>query len=243
MDEWDSDNFTVKHKPAAPTLNRNKWEGEDEEEDVKDNWEEDEEEEKKDVEKQETVKAVQYKKPQKNLQEKIAEKERLLREEAQRKAEAREALNKTLSPAEILAEKKRQQKLQEEADLIVAMETFGASEPMASTLDAMNPESKEDFDIFRDALVKKISVYNKSVFFTKFAEELVRNICVHLSSNDLKSLKNTIENMFLEKVKVEKGDKTKKKGGKGKAKLKVEGENVLVDEYAAYGDFDYDDII
>lgn len=59
-----------------------------------------------------------------------------------------------------------------------------------------------------------------------FSYLLFMSINFSVSSNDLKSLKNTIENMFLEKVKVEKGDKTKKKGGKGKAKLKVEGENV-----------------
>jgi translation initiation factor 3 subunit J len=47
-----------------------------------------------------------------------------------------------------------------------------------------------------------------------------------VASNDLKKLKTTIENMFLEKSKAEKGDKTKKNKGKGKVKLKVEDEHV-----------------
>jgi hypothetical protein len=47
-----------------------------------------------------------------------------------------------------------------------------------------------------------------------------------VGSHDLKKLKTTIENMFLEKSKAEKGDKAKKSKGKGKVKLKVEGEHV-----------------
>jgi protein required for attachment to host cells len=42
---------------------------------IQDNWEDEEEEEKKDVEKQETAKPGQSKKPKKNLAEKIEEKE------------------------------------------------------------------------------------------------------------------------------------------------------------------------
>jgi hypothetical protein len=47
-----------------------------------------------------------------------------------------------------------------------------------------------------------------------------------VGSQDLKKLKTTVENMFLEKTKAEKGEKTKKSKGKGKVKLKVEGEHV-----------------
>jgi Translation initiation factor eIF3 subunit. len=47
-----------------------------------------------------------------------------------------------------------------------------------------------------------------------------------VTSHDLKKLKTTVENMFLEKTKAEKGDKTKKSKGKGKVKLKVEGDHV-----------------
>jgi translation initiation factor 3 subunit J len=47
-----------------------------------------------------------------------------------------------------------------------------------------------------------------------------------VASHDLKKLKTTVENMFLEKIKAEKGDKAKKSKGKCKVKLKVEGEHV-----------------
>lgn len=52
-------------------------------------------------------------------------------------------------------------------------------------------------------------------------------LCYAVTSNDIKKIKTTIDNMFLEKQKLEKGDKAKSKGkGKGKAKLKLEDENV-----------------
>lgn len=243
-EEWDADNFEPKEIKAAP-VGANKWEGEDEDEDVKDNWEdeEEEEEEKKDVEKQETLKPVLSKKPKK-LAEKIEEKEQKLREEAERKAKARE-VKKEMTAEELLEEKLRQQKLQEESDLQVAIETFGVAEPSAATgIDSMNPSTKEEFEDLQSAISKKIQPYSKSQHFPTFAEDLIRNICVNLTSQDLKKLKTTVENMFLEKSKVEKGDKAKKNKGKGKVKLRVEGENALVNEYSAYGDLDdYDDFM
>ncbi|KAJ9591801.1 hypothetical protein L9F63_001618 [Diploptera punctata] len=242
MDGWDADNFQPKEiVPVAA----NKWEGEDEDEDVKDNWEdEEEEEEKKDVEKQEPPKPLPTKKKKTLLAEKIEEREQKLREEAEKKVKAREATKEELTPEEILEEKIRQQKLQEESDLQVALETFGVAEPGAATgIDAINPSTKEEFDELQSALTKKIQLYTKSPHFPGFAEDLIRNICVNLASQDLKKLKTTVENMFLEKTKVEKGDKAKKNKGKGKAKLRVEGENALVNEYSAYGDYDYDDFM
>lgn len=66
--------------------------------------------------------------------------------------------------------------------------------------------------------------------------------------------------MYIEKQKIEKGDKTRKNKGKGKAKLRMEGDNVsrifyqcfnfyyyfcfVLQEYSAYGDYDeYDDFM
>lgn len=48
---------------------------------------------------------------------------------------------------------------------------------------------------------------------------------------DLKKIKTTIDNMVLEKQKLEKGDKPKKSKGKGKAKLKIEGDSVSIFNY------------
>ncbi|KAF4530763.1 hypothetical protein B566_EDAN007985 [Ephemera danica] len=195
-----------------------KWADEDADDDVKDNWEDEdeEEEEKKDTEKQEESNSRN--------------------EEAQRQ----------LTPEERLAEKLRQQMLQEEADLKVAVETFGISAEscMGGGLDAMNPSTKEEFEEFSKALVKKIIPFSSSQHFPFFAEELIRNMCVAMNSADMKKLKNTLDNLQLEKAKMEKGDKAKKNKGKGKAKLRIEGESAIVNEYSAYGDMDeYDDFM
>lgn len=40
--------------------------------------------------------------------------------------------------------------------------------------------------------------------------------------NDLRKLKGTVDNMNIEKMKAEKGDKNKKNKGKGKAKLRLD---------------------
>lgn len=42
----------------------------------------------------------------------------------------------------------------------------------------------------------------------------------------MKKVKTTVDNLVLEKQKIEKGDKAKKNKGKGKAKLKMDNDNV-----------------
>lgn len=240
-DEWDADTFDPEEIKTAASVVANKWEGEDEDEDVKDNWEDEEEEEKKDVEKQEPAKPAQPKKSKKIIEEK----EQRLREEAERKEKETETETEAETGQELTPEEI--QKLQEESDLRVAIDTFGivgdgeTSTPLG--IDAMNPSSREEFDELQAAISKKVESYAKSPHFPAFAEDLIRNICVNLTSYDLKKLKTTVENMFLEKSKAEKGDKTKKSKGKGKVKLKVEGDHALVNEYS-YGDYDdYDDFM
>lgn len=241
-EEWDADTFEPQEIKTALSVGANKWEGEDEDEDVKDNWEDEEEEEKKDVEKQETAKLVQARKTKKSLAEKIEEKEQRLREEAEMKAKDRE--RQELTAEEILAEKLQQQKLQEESDLRVAMETFGVAETSTAVgIDVINPNSSEELDELQTAISKKIQLYNKSPHFPAFAEDLIRNICVNLGSQDLKKLKATVENMYLEKTRAEKGDKAKKSKGKGKVKLKVEDDHAFVNEYSYGGYEEYDDFM
>ncbi|XP_068620140.1 eukaryotic translation initiation factor 3 subunit J-like [Battus philenor] len=236
---WDADNF----EPKLPTTltSSNKWEGEDEEEVVKESWE-DEEEEKKDEEKKD-LPPVQTK-PKKKIHDKIAEKERLEREKAERLAAEKAA--EELTPEEKLAEKLRQQKLQEESDLRLALETFGISEGNGGKLDNFHPTTKEEFAEFGDLLCKKITLYKGKDEFPAFIDDLVKNILVQMPSVDIKRIKMTVDNLYIEKQKSEKSDKAKKSAkGKGKAKLKVEGENAHLNQYDTYGNFDddYDDFM
>ncbi|GLV43439.1 eukaryotic translation initiation factor 3 subunit j [Carabus blaptoides fortunei] len=224
-EEWDTDNFTLTELVAVSV---NKWEGEDEDDDVKDSWDVEEEEEKKDVEK---IEQKTKQKPKKSLADKIAEKERLKQEEFERKMKEKE---EEMTPEE----KIRQEK---ESDLLVALETtFGDS---GSGIDGMNPTTKEEFTELAEALNKKMIILAKNIEFPTFAEDHIRNICASLSSADIKKLKTTIDNMYIEKQKAEKGDKAKKNKGKGKAKLRLEGDNTFQTEYSTYGDYDYDDFM
>ncbi|XP_026331702.1 eukaryotic translation initiation factor 3 subunit J-like [Hyposmocoma kahamanoa] len=232
---WDSDNF----EPKLPTTltSSNKWAGEDEEEIVKESWE-DEEEEKKDEEKKEVVPPPP--KPKKKI-DKIAEKERQEREKAERLA--MEKLVENLTPEERLAEKLRQQKLQEESDLRLAMETFGISGDSGGRLDSFHPTNKEEFTEFSDMLCKKINLYKTKEEFPVFVEELFRGIIVQMQSADIRRIKTSVDNIYIEKQKAEKTTKKPAKG-KGKAKLKLDNENSHLDP-ETYGTFedDYDDFM
>ncbi|XP_011638654.1 eukaryotic translation initiation factor 3 subunit J [Pogonomyrmex barbatus] len=234
-EEWDVDNVETKFDLA---MRSNKWEGEDEEEEVKDSWE-DVEEEKKDVEKPAEVPKAKPK-PKKALAERIEEREKKAREEAERKAKEKE---EALTPEERRAEMLRRQRLQEEADLRLAMETFGVPETPSESLDTMVPDTKEDFERFGTALSQKINQFNKHAEFPPFAEELIKSIALNLSSNYLKKVKTLVDNLLIEKQKMEKGEKAKKNKGKGKAKLKIEGDNTLLSEYGDYVYDEYDDFM
>ncbi|KAM3959265.1 LOW QUALITY PROTEIN: eukaryotic translation initiation factor 3 subunit j [Aphomia sociella] len=233
---WDADNF----EPKLPTTltSSNKWEGEDEEDNVKESWEDEEEE--KDEEKKNFR---QPPKPKKKIQDKIAEKERLEREKLERlNAEKPEEL----TPEQKIAEKLRQQKLQEESDLRLAMETFGVTDGGSGKIDSFNPTSKAEFTEFADMLTKKITFYKNKEEFPGFAEELFRNIIVQMPSADIKRIKLSVDNLYIEKQKAEKNEKSKKPTkGKGKAKLKMEGDNAHLNQYDTYGNFDddYDDFM
>lgn len=238
-DDWeklaDEPVVVIPPKPVAV----NKWEGEDEDE-VKDSWEDEDEteDEKKDEEKQQEAVVVK-KKPKTSLKEKIAEKERLKQEENEAKARERE---ENMTSEEKLAEKLRLQKIQEESDLRAAMDTFGVASDK-SGIDGINPTNRVELTELADAVSKKVNQYTKIDDFPGFLEELVRGVCANLSSNDLSKIKRTVDNLYIEKQKIEK-EKTKKGGkGKTKARLRVEGDKASIEYGGQYESYDYDDFM
>uniref|UniRef100_A0A4W5JTI8 Eukaryotic translation initiation factor 3, subunit Ja n=1 Tax=Hucho hucho TaxID=62062 RepID=A0A4W5JTI8_9TELE len=126
-DSWDADTcdpdeLAIGTKKAVVA---DKWEGEDEDDDIKDNWDDEEEELKKAEEKQAAETKLSEKK---KLAEKIKEKESLQRKKQEELRKRLEESQETeLSPEDELAEKLRVKKLQEEADLLLAQEAFGKS--------------------------------------------------------------------------------------------------------------------
>ncbi|KAJ8247822.1 hypothetical protein GJAV_G00250910 [Gymnothorax javanicus] len=227
-DSWDADNFEPNEpvKKVTETLT-DRWEGEDEDEDVKDNWDDDEEEEEQDKVKKPEVKTEAPKKKTPGTKE-------------------RKKLNPTivpenLTPEEQAAEKLRMKRLQEASDLELANDAFGVtnSVPVGSTvtgIDALCPSSKDDFMELSRMLKEKISQYERSVYYSSFLESLLRDLCISLEVEDLKRISNSLTVLLNEKQKQEKQIKAKKKkkgvlpGGGLKAKLK--------DDLEDYGEFD-----
>uniref|UniRef100_A0A8C0TEM2 Eukaryotic translation initiation factor 3 subunit J n=2 Tax=Canis lupus familiaris TaxID=9615 RepID=A0A8C0TEM2_CANLF len=187
-DSWDADTFSVEDPVrkvgGGGTAGGDRWEGEDEDEDVK--LEEPEE-------------------------------------------------PKVLTPEELLADKLRLKKLQEESDLELAKETFGVNNTVYG-IDAMNPSSRDDFTEFGKLLKDKITQYEKSLYYASFLEALVRDVCISLEIDDLKKITNSLTVLCSEKQKQEKQSKAKKKkkgvvpGGGLKATMK--------DDLADYGGYD-----
>ncbi|KPP57467.1 eukaryotic translation initiation factor 3 subunit J-A-like, partial [Scleropages formosus] len=215
-----ADNFEP-DEPIQKAAALDRWEGEDEEEDVKENWDDEDEDEKAEMKKQE-VKIPEKKK----LSEKIKAKEsiQMKKQDEMKETVAQSKQDQELTPDEELAEKVRVRKLQEEADLELAQEAFGITNNVTG-IDAMNPSSKDDFTEFQKLLKDKISSYEKSVHYSSFLESLFRDLCLSLEVEDLKKISNS-----LTQNKAKKKKKGVLPGGGLKATLK--------DDLEAYGDFD-----
>ncbi|XP_041031037.1 eukaryotic translation initiation factor 3 subunit J-like isoform X2 [Carcharodon carcharias] len=237
-DGWDDDFQTQAVAAGSKPVIVDRWEGEDEEEDVKDNWDDDEEEKKP------PVKPVEAKpSDKKKLSDRIKEKEEREKQLKKRKQEVLKNSDKAesveLSPEEQLAEKLRLAKLQEQADLEVAKDTFGMNNVMQLGIDSMCPSTKEDFTEFGKLLKEKITQYEKSVYYVDFLETLLRDISISLEVDDLKKLNNSLTSLCSEKLKQEKQSKGKKKkkapvlAGGFKANLKDD-----LDDYGYTQDYD-----
>ncbi|XP_073474361.1 eukaryotic translation initiation factor 3 subunit J [Aquarana catesbeiana] len=230
-DSWEVEDFEPEEqvrKVAAVTAAAatDRWEGEDEEEEVKDNWDDEEEAANKAEAQTESQKVESKASEKKKLNEKIKEKERLLKKKQEElKKRIEEPEPEELSPEEQLAEKLRLKKLQEDADLELAKEAFGEVTNV-SGIDAMNPSSRDDFTEFGRLLKEKITQYEKSLYYPTFLEALLRDICISLEVDDLKKVSNTLSVLCSEKQKQEKQNKAKKKkkgvvpGGGLKATMK-----------------------
>ncbi|XP_075966138.1 eukaryotic translation initiation factor 3 subunit J-B [Anarhichas minor] len=225
MADWDAETFEPE-EPNKKAASMDKWEGEDDEDDVKDNWDDEEEEKEKKAEMKK--KALEKKvSEKKKLSEKIKEKENQLKKEQELKKKELED-EEELAPEEELAEKIRVKKLQEDADLELAKDAFGVSSTSNSVtgIDAMCPSSKDDFTEFEKLLKEKISPLEKSEHYSNFLDSLFRELCISLEVEDLKKVSNSLTALLSEKQKQEKQNKGKKKkkgvvaGGGLKAQLR-----------------------
>lgn len=206
-DDWDTVDFGTPEESETKPVILDKWEGEDEEEDVKDNWDDDDE--------KKSVKTEGKVSEKKKLSDRIKEKEEKEKQLRKKIAALKNSL-KAQEPAELsteeqLAEKLRLAKLQEQADLEVAKDTFGMNNVMQFGIDSMCPSTREDFTEFGKLLKEKITQFEKSVYYVDFLETLLRDISISLEADDLKKLNNSLTSLCSEKLKQEKQSKPKKK--------------------------------
>nr|CAG4642265.1 EOG090X0OQM [Eurycercus lamellatus] len=224
----------------AVAVKSDKWEGEDEDEPVKESWEDEENDKTDEVKSTPATQQSTKKKSSKRLEEKIAEKEKKSREEAEARRIASEA---NMTPEERLAEKLKRQKLVEEADFELAKETFGVSSnaPREGSIDDAEPSSKEEFAAFKTNLVKKIQSLASKSGYNDFIEDFIKDVCIGLEVDVLKKVSLTSKSLHEEKLKMAKAATKGVKKGKTKVVLKMDKET---DNYGDdFGGGEYDDFM
>jgi len=234
MADWDADDFepdtaTVTTRPS------DKWDGEDEEDDIKDAWDAESDEEDK-SEKSDEAKPVKVKK-KKTLAQKIAEKEEAAEQARLEKLRREEEEQEANTPEGRIAEKMRLQKLAEDNDLKLAQEMFSSGGGATGGIDAMNPQTKEDFDDFSKAVLDKITSLESSEHFQDFAEDFVKSLCMSLNVQTLKKCKTHVEAFHSAKLKEEKAATGKGKKGKSLKSLKMDRDSTT-NYYDGYDDMD-----
>jgi len=242
MADWDDEEFEPEDptKSLAPART-DKWEGEDEDEDIKDAWDADSDDEKKEKsEEPEVGKAIQKKK-KKKLADKIAEKEeaRLKELEALRLEEEEEARLNT--PEGKLAEKLRLQKLEESNQLELAKEMLGVTDDATPGIN-FNPQTKDEFSELSTTLLEKFKELESSEHYQDFAAQFISGICMNLAIPTLKKVKSEAEAFTSAKLKEERASKSKK-GKPGKATIKMETDRSMFGRGLDDGYNDMDDFM
>jgi len=242
MADWDADDFEPEVTAAGGAAARpsDKWDGEDEDDDVKDAWDAESEDEK--TEDPNAEKVVRVKK-KKTLAQKIAEKEEAA-EQAKLERLAQEEADKNLdTPEGRLAEKLRIQKMTEENDLKLAKEMMGL-EGDAGVIDSMNPQTPAEFEEFSKAVLEKFTSLENSEFYQDFADNFLKNLCMSLTVPTLKKVKGHVEAFHSTKLKEDKATAAKAKKGKtNKSTLKFDTDNQYMTGTAAGGYDDMDDFM
>merc|ERR1719322_481313 len=115
---------------------------------------------------------------------------------------------------EKIAEKLRQQKIEENSKLALAKNLVGIKE---NKIDGLVPVTKEDFEQFGKAISEKIQMFSTSEHYSDLIENITKEICVDLNTASLKKVKLNIESLHSAKLKEEKALKSGKKSVKGKS--------------------------
>ena len=147
----------------------------------------------------------------------IAEKEAAEAAKQEARKLLKEAEREAATPAGKAAEKARLQKIEENANLQLAKDMLGLNVGNSTSVDKINPVSKEEFDQLEKAIVDKVSSCNSSkdqLIFSDFLESLIKTLCLDLQAPALKKVKIHVEALHSTRLKEEKAKAKKtKKGG------------------------------
>lgn len=232
--DWDADDFEPTLSTTAVKSVSDKWEGEDEDDDVKDAWDKDSDDDSQDSP---TTKAVQRKK-KKKLADILAEKEASKLKEAEALAEKEATLKAANTPEAKNQEKLRQLKMQEQMDRTLAKEMCGMN---VGSIDAMIPVSKEEFDQLEKAIVEKVQTNSTSEHYPELVEGIVKDLCIDMSVATLKKIKIHVETLHSTKLRDEKASKSKKAKGKSTVKMDLD-KDIFGGGGGGGGGADYDDL-
>lgn len=233
-DNWDDEDFEPETKTVVKVSD--KWDGEDEDDDIKDSWDADSDD---NEEKEAAVEKVVKVKKKKTLEQKIAEKEAAAEQARLEKMKQEEEAKALLTPEAKLAEKLRLQKEIEDNDFKLAQEMMGV-DIQAGVIDSMNPTTPEEFNGLSEALIEKFSSLESSEHFQDFAENFVKTLCMSMTVATLKKVKGHVEAFHSTKLKEDKANAAKAKKGKSapKASLKFDTGKSLLSGDAGFDDMD-----
>ncbi|XP_051128555.1 uncharacterized protein LOC127249668 isoform X1 [Andrographis paniculata] len=225
MEDWEDEAIPDLLKKEQP---KNNWDDEDLDDDnVKDSWEDEDEPAPAPAPEPKAEPPPPVKSPNKPVAKSSEKKE---------KVEPRK--DAVLDPIE---EKFRQQRLVEEADLKTAAELFGKRGD-EKTLDNFIPKTESDFAEYAELISHKLRPYEKSFHYIALLKAVMRLSMTSLKGADAKEVASSITAIANEKIKAEKEANAGKKKTVGKKKQLHVGkpdDDVAVDTYNDYDDYDF----
>nr|ADD38477.1 Eukaryotic translation initiation factor 3 subunit J-A [Lepeophtheirus salmonis] len=229
--DWDAEDFEPQLRTKKAICD--KWDGEDEDDDIKDSWDKESDEDEVKSEKTAQESAAYQAKKKKKISDIIAEREASKSYQMEEMAQLEKEKAYAETPEGKAEEKLRLLQLEERVNLDLAKDMMGVS--LNLNIDGMNPSTKDDFAQFEKALIEKISTFSAAPYYTDFIENFLRNLCADLSSTNLKKIKLSFDALHSAKLKEEKAAKNKKK-----PTVKMD---LRKDYYVDDGSYDMDDFM
>ncbi|KAL1936013.1 hypothetical protein VTP01DRAFT_147 [Rhizomucor pusillus] len=223
---------------------KQKWDDEDVEDDVKDDWEESDEEEKPKKE----LPPVRKKVPlaQKIAEKKAAEEQRKKEIEA-KKAAIRAADEENETEEDAFERKQRMRQLELEADMKNATDLFAgvsvSKDNKEKPIEEVKPKTRIEYEAYAKRISAMILANSKSINYAHFFETLVREIAEPCKDMDIRKVASALQAMANDKQRQAKEASKSKK--KGKPQLAAAGKSAALDEATSYRDVydDFDDFM